>query len=220
MNKKLIGRAVFLRHGETDYTNVFPDLTEKGKKTISNSAICIRKAHNEYSGLLSFISSPATRALGSASIIAEAMGFTGMIEEEPLLGPASLFDREKALALYQEYVQSSGMRGLCLAYGSDPRFDDGKVVESRSQVQRRFYRYLSKLVCIMLSRVSASFVVHVSHYETLYHFVETAFQLDYADQPPLGFGEVILASFYDTGAKDSLEICLAFRGKSVIVKSS
>jgi len=214
VSKKLIGTAVFLRHGETNYTNVFPDLTESGKETIRNSAKAIRAIRNQYFSSLAIVSSPAVRALGSACIVAETLNFTTRIIEVSFLSPAKVKDAEKGQALFNEYVSSGGMRGLCIAYGSDKRFEDGVVIEARSQIRSRFYKHLSVLVRNMLSCDSEFFVVNISHYEVLYHFVETCFQLDYTKDPPLGFGEIILMSFYDIGSKDAVEICLTFREMS------
>ena len=212
MDEKLIGRVVFLRHGETDYTDVFPDLTEEGKRTIEESAKTIRAIKNYHPWLLSVVSSPAVRALGSASIITGILGFKEKIIKEPLIGPVVMRDTKRALAIYDEHISSKGMKGLCISYAQDERFDNPEVFEPRSQVRKRFYKYLAGLVHYMLSCISMKpFIICVSHYETLYHFVENPFQLDYTNDSPFGFGEIILASFYVTDFKNEVKICLRFR---------
>jgi len=214
MKRKMIGRAVFLRHGESDYTDIFPDLTKAGKKTILRSADAIKTIAGSPLQV-SIASSPAVRAMGSAFIISGVLGFAEEAKQIPLLGPVGLRDEIKAKSLFFEFVANGGMKGLCASYGTDPRCEDGLIVEPRSEVQKRFYKYLGMFARSLLASDSKnSFVVHVSHYEVLYHLVETVFWLDYEDDPPLGHGEIILISFYDTGHEEWVEMDIIFRRKT------
>lgn len=217
MKRKPIGRAAFLRHGETDYTNVFPDLTDAGKRTILKSGRELKAIRDGLPGeiTVAVASSPAVRAMGSAFGISNVFGFAGKIVEIiPLLGPVELRDEIKAKALFFEFAANGGMKGLCVSYGTDPRCEDGLFIEPRSEVQKRLYKYLGMLVQDMLVFGQENrFVIHVSHYEVLYHLVENVFWLDYEYDLPLGYGEVILVHFYDAGYPDAVEMDIEFRGK-------
>ncbi len=213
--RTIIGRAVFLRHGESDYTDIFPDLTKAGKRTILNSAYGIKAIVNHRPCRVEITSSPAIRALGSADIISNVLRFAKEVRQTSLLAPARIKDAARGKALFDEHVSNGGIRRLCIAYGTDPRYEDGEVIEPRSQVQKRFYKYLGMLARNMLASDSKNhFVVHVSHYEVLYNLVETVFWLNYEDDSPLWYGEVILISFYDTGHDEVVEMDVVFRRKT------
>jgi hypothetical protein len=70
-----IWTCVYFRHGQTDYTGVFPDLTVVGKDRISRTAeeICMIAGDiEEPLGRIDLRSSPLPRALGSMDIVAQA----------------------------------------------------------------------------------------------------------------------------------------------------
>ena len=54
-------------------------------------------------------------------------------------------------------------------------------------------------------------------YETLYHFVENLFKLDYAKDEPLGHGEIIVISIFDINIENQyvVEIEVTFREKTI-----
>lgn len=217
MKRTMIGIAGFIRHGQSNYTNIPPDLTEVGKRTIFNSAMEFKAIRSNLPGAIALrvASSPSVRAIGSAEIISNVLGVTEEVRQMPLLGPAFLKNMGEAKALFNEHVSKGGMKELCIAYGKDPIYEDGEIIEPRSEVQKRFYKYLGILVRDMLSCSSENrFVIHVSHYEVLYHLLETVFRLDYEEELPLEHGEIILISFYDIGHSEAVEMDIVFRGKT------
>lgn len=215
MSRRLLGRAIFLRHGQTDYTDVFPDLTEEGIKTITDSAQSIKPIIEEHQNVV-IIASPMARALGSAAVIARAIEYKGKIKKEPNIQAAVVKDRMQAKALFFEHVAKGGMRALSVAYGKDPRYEDAKVIEPRSEVAKRFFQYFAYFVrSLLINTGTPPCFIHVSHYETLYHFVEHLFGLDYKKDEPLGNGEVIAVAIYDIGIGNVVEIEVTFRGKTI-----
>ncbi len=58
-------------------------------------------------------------------------------------------------------------------------------------------------------------LLHVSHYETIYHIVESLFNLDYQKDEPLGHGEIIVISIYDIGIENIVELEITFRKKTI-----
>ena len=73
MARRFLGRAIFLRHGQTDYTDVFPDLTEEGAETITKAAESIKSIIDGQQ--ITIISSPMVRAMGSACIVAKILRY-------------------------------------------------------------------------------------------------------------------------------------------------
>ncbi len=212
MNRRFIGRAIFLRHGQTDYTEIFPDLTEEGKQTIVSSANIMKHTVNIHRNMI-IVSSPSSRALGSSFIIAEVLGYKDEIRKEPSISPTVFRDKERAKAIVDEYMFQGGRPAVDLACTYDPRCEDGEIFEPRSEVRKRFYKYLTGLVRQLIACQLIPCIIHVSHYEVLYHFVEFLFKLDYTRDQTLAYGEIIDVSFYDIGDNDIVEMDVKFRGK-------
>ena len=57
MARRFLGRVIFLRHGQTKYTGVFPDLTYEGTVTIKKSGDLIKPFLDGSSNVV-IISSP------------------------------------------------------------------------------------------------------------------------------------------------------------------
>jgi len=215
MARRFLGLVIFLRHGQTDYTDVFPDLTEEGIKTIEASAELIRPFVENHQNVM-IIASPMARAQGSAAVIAKVLGHKEKTRIEPNIQAAMVKDRMRAKAIFYEHVNNGGMRALSVAYGTDPRYEDGEVIEPRSEVRKRFLGYFSKLVRrLFISPNLPLCLIHVSHYETIYHVVESLFKLNYQRDEPLGHGEIIVVSIYDIGIECVVELEVTFRGKTL-----
>lgn len=215
MARRFLGLVIFLRHGQTEYTDVFPDLTEEGVKTIAKSAELLKPFLGHCQNVV-IIASPMARAHGSAAVIAKILGYKDKIRLEPNIQSAAIKDWLRAKALFHEHVSSGGMRALSVAYGTDPRYEDGQVIEPRSEVRKRFLGYFSRLVRRMFISPSLPLcLIHVSHYETIYHIVESLFNLDYQKDEPLGHGEIIALSIYDVGIENVVELEATFREKTV-----
>lgn len=215
MARRLLGRAIFLRHGQTEYTDMFPDLTRQGIRTIKKSAGLIRPIAEEHQSV-AIVASPMVRAQGSAAVLVNELKYEGKIKEEPAIAAAIAKDKKRGKALFDEYIANGGMRALCVAYGTDPRFEDREVIEPRSEIQKRFFGYFAHLIrCLLISQQSPPCLIHVSHYETLYHFVERLFKLDYKKDEPLGHGEIIVVSIFDIGIENIVEIEVTFREKTI-----
>ena len=215
MSKVFLGRAIFLRHGQTEYTDVFPDLTEQGMETIKRSARSIKPIAEEHQRI-SIVASPLARAQGSAAIIANELEYKGEIREEPAITAAILKKILQAKALFNEYMSNGGMRALAIAYGIDPRYENGQVIEPRSRIRKRFFEYFTNMIRSLVTTAQLPpCLIHVSHYEVLYHFVERLFELDYEKDEPLDYGEIIVISIFDIGIKNTVEIEVTFRKKTI-----
>ncbi len=211
MSEKMIGQVVFLRHGETNYTDVFPDLTIEGKRTIQRSAEKIKWIFENQKRKLLMVCSPAVRARGSASIIAQYLDFQNRIRQVDLLRSVGVRDIERGKAIMGEYLSNGGHFALSSAYSTDERYENPEIFEPRSQVIQRFYKYLKRLATDMQNGTIKHFVVAVSHYEVLHNLVEKFFRMNYEKVSPLTFGELIVIRFHGIPGGTVQRLSVEFR---------
>lgn len=209
---QVFGPVFFLRHGQTDYTNVFPDITAAGKKLLKTRA-------EEMKGIIddryaAVIASPTVRTIGSASVVAPILGYRGKVKVEPDITAAGVRNKVRGMEIFTEHVKRGDHHGLAIAYSTDPRYEDPNIFEPRSEVIARFYRYLARVVRRLLFCRAGFCLVHVSHYETLYHFVEKVFELDYRKDRPFSFAEMFHMVFRETEYDNVVEITATFRGQT------
>jgi len=128
---------LFTRHGDTLYTEVFPDLTDKGARQIRATA---EEIHNIVRGRnpVVLFSSPSPRALGTASIIARRLQIP---EKEVRI--------EVAIRPRDHHVLKR------------------RSVESAGAIQDRFFTYLGRLFELFVAGKLPEVLIHVSHYEVL-----------------------------------------------------
>lgn len=210
MTKRFLCRAIFLRHGQSDYTGDLPDLTSDGVETIRKSAIAIEPLTIGFKEV-AIVSSPTPRAFGSADIIARKLGYKKSICQEPALQAAVVKDMAIASALFKEHAKNGDVRKF---YMTNPCYEDSCIIEPRSEVRKRFFCYFTKMIRYLLINLSAPLcVIHVCHYENLYHLVEYLFELDFAKDEPLECGEIIVISIYYSEEQNTIEVTACFRGR-------
>ena len=176
-------KAFFLRHGKTNYTGVFPDLTGEGAHQISVAAEEIA-ANIGTATDIQIISSPLPRAIGSADIIAKKLGVPPQsIKQEPALRCMDFYDADKAGAIWKSFPSA---RHVDLAYAGDDRFEMGDIVEKRSEIQYRFFEYLGNLIKRFNTGELPEVMIHTSHHEVLWELAASA-----GFEEPLIHGEVI-----------------------------
>jgi broad specificity phosphatase PhoE len=173
---------LFLRHGKTNYSGQFPDLTEEGKQEIGKAAEYIAEIVGQKT-YVEIVSSPLPRALGTADIIAKRLGQHHVVEEKLAIRCMDFYDSEKANALWKDFHSA---RGVDCAYANDPRFEEGTIIEKRSAIQHRFWVYLGTLFERFAADKLADVTVNVTHYEVLWQLAAT-----FGFKEPLIHGEVI-----------------------------
>jgi hypothetical protein len=192
------------------YTNEFPDLTDAGKETIKRAAVEIRKIHNLRPDPLRIMSSPAPRALGTAAIISQIMGYDQRVIRTSLLSPADVRDARRGAEIFNEHVGNGDSPVVGLLW-IDQR--------TRSRILNRELRCLQilrssgQLVRNLMAGSRPLFWCGVSHYEVLYTRWRPRSPGLRKDHP-LIFGEMALLSFYDIGPGSTVEVCLTFRDRS------
>jgi len=192
---------LFLRHGKTNYTEQFPDLTEDGKREIAEAADHIASIVGERTDV-KIISSPLPRALGTADIIAKRLRQAQDIEQELAIRCMDKYNEDGANALWRSFPSTSDMNR---AYEEDPRFDLGEVLERRSSIQNRFFSYLGLLLELFASGKLSDVTIHTSHYEVLWKLAGT-----FGFEESLGHGEVIRLELSE-GGQGTIHVQAAFR---------
>lgn len=197
--------VLFLRHGKTRYTGQFPDLTPEGEKEIQLAADEIVKIVGGCTGIR-MVSSTAPRALGSASIIAHAIGYPmANIKHEEAIRCMDFYDAEGAQKLWSMFGTA---RNVDRAYEEDARFEDGLVVEKRSAIQRRFMGYLGKLTEEFRNGELPEITINTCHYEVLWRL---AMLIDPGE--PLIHGEIIRVDMSLSGPAGNVVLDCSFRDK-------
>ena len=176
-------RIAFIRHAESTYSSVYPDITEAGIQRLLQTAeeLChfLPVPH-------SIIASPAARTQGSAHVLAQAMGYQSEIITEPLLSDMAYANWPAAKMIFEESKLENG--GVENIYDIDNRFEDAAIFEPRSFVRNRFYQYLKKLINNLKQTTDSQDILVISHFEILNHFVQKFF----INAPWLGSGKYFL----------------------------
>ena len=192
---------LFLRHGKTKYTGQFPDLTDEGKREISQAAEYIAEVVGNRS-FVQIISSPLPRALGTADIISKRLG-DYVVQEDLSIRCMDFYDSEKANAIWASFPDA---RGVDCAYANDPRFEEGTIIEKRSAIQHRFSMYLSTLFERFVDEKLADVTISVTHYEVLWQLAST-----FGFEEPLIHGEVIKLELSLVSDNSNVHVRATFR---------
>ncbi|MEY2664694.1 MAG: hypothetical protein RIT04_502 [Candidatus Parcubacteria bacterium] len=183
-------KLFFTRHGKTAYTGEFPDLTPEGIAQAFQVAGQIADIIARFNTTdVSIISSPLPRALGTASIIASKIEYPQQaIKHEPAIRCMDFYNPEQAEMIWKSFGSA---RAVDIAYSDDPRFEQGFIVEKRSAIQRRFYRYLGELFERFISDDLPDVMIHTTHYEVLWQIALKAINRHNVESPPLSHCELI-----------------------------
>lgn len=231
---RLIGRITVLRHGQTRYTDEFPDLTELGKETIAQSAEQIAAGLDPDEDIAMY-SSDRARAQGSASIIKERIGHVADVNVRKSIGMMELKDREKAQQIFDAIIAEGGkteqeqgsVPAVDYAYTHDSRFENAEIFEPRSEVEKRFFRNLEHTIRAFevvadktdeekeQLKLKRPHLIATSHYELLHSFVQGVFDLDYPKDSTLKHGEPIEIYVYDypESNEEPIKLMVRFRGE-------
>lgn len=195
----------FLRHGKTEYTGNFPDLTDTGKEEIRSSAEelhrLITKKPNK---TVRIISSPAPRALGSADIIASKLGNGIKVEKEDAIRCMDFYNEKQANMIWTKFGTA---RDVDRAYATHPTFESGIAIERRSSIQARFEGFLQRLFLESHTIDCPDFTICTSHFEILWKLASMTRR---HRTEPLSHGELIRMSVRPND--DSVSVVVEFRG--------
>lgn len=202
---------IFVRHGATQYTGTYPDLTEKGEKDAHSAARHIESALLEYQNCqLILHSSPQARALGTADILKndlkEKFSVPFHVSVLSELDAVQIRDPERAQAVYT----TLGSGGYIDYEGAD-QFEDPTMFEPRSEVRARFFRFLIGRIR-QISREN-TIEVFVGHYELFCNLVAEICHIEATESTSLQHCEPIFVLVKCTDAPTAYSIECHFRGK-------
>lgn len=205
-SKELKSTLFFLRHGKTKYTQEFPDLTPDGKQEAKEIAEAIYSFIRP--GLsVNFVSSPLPRALGTASIILNRFGHH--FEDIKIEDALRCMDFYRPNEVGELWAGFSSLKDVDCAYINDSQFEEGVIVEKRSDIQHRFFRYLSGMFDNFMIGKLEGVTIHTTHYEVLWKIV-SVFEL----KEPLTHCELIRIDFSRTEGEPYGLFTISFRGFS------
>lgn len=163
---------IVIRHGESKYTNLWPDLTLTGIEQIRQTVINLRGVIGQFRQLLVY-SSSATRAIGSADTFLQSLGLHDqVINIDQNLDPFALKNKEGFLERSKQYNTSR--------YGEnwlrDPYYDspDNDLTERRSDVNKRAYQFLNECFQKMSGDGldEATLCVVFTHFEVMINYMK------------------------------------------------
>ncbi len=193
--KKLIVNLI--RHGESSYKGIFPDLTEEGKKQARRIAVELKNSISNEKVIIWM--SPAQRAKGTVGIILRELGKNGIgilkRSTIPSLRAIKVYDKEFVFGLWTK----------AMARGESPDelylnhevFDGEKndKVETRKQIERRMYRLINSLNLFFKGMFQGERIriICITHFEMINPIITQIFREIVAPTP----GENLEISFYN-----------------------
>lgn len=220
--QKYIGRITLLRHGQTEYKDIYPDLTEEGKDTIRRAAeqIAVNLKNDED---VMIVSSPKARARGTADIVRAILHHDSEVRMIPGITSMATRDPEKAMDMINEFLADDGIMAVDYAYTHDSRFDEKDIWEPRDEIQKRFLRNLEYAIrgfkrIAKHAELPKPHLIAVTHFEVLSPLLSDIFQLKYPEEPTLKHGELVEIDAYDLSLEgensDILLLKIHFREKT------
>lgn len=203
-----------LRHGKTNYTGIFPDLTDEGVEHahhVANTRVIQWIRENQIQlDELQIVSSPAARALGTAFII------SGEIEHTL---PVAIRDEIDAMIWKNGTDCLVALKGLSgkgyIDYETEPVFTDPKLFETPSEIRERWYAFLSKFIKGVVDKPIPQHAIFVSHYEVFCNIIRDLFGIIATAESALGHCEPIALSVSFTNDPTIVNLSGTFRGQTV-----
>ncbi len=216
---RLLGKISIMRHGETRYTNVYPDITEIGQQQIAANAQKIKAGKTPEEQLI-LISSPSIRALGSAGVLKPELEVED-IHISKKIKSTTAKDWHKADAAFTELTgikteDDIDFRNWDRFVAHHPALNERiDLWEPRSRVEQRSLRGLKYVIEFFRRYKLANpdklpHLVGVSHIEFLNHFVEKIFRIP--ENNPLQFGEMVEMTILEGEETRHIPIAITFRG--------
>jgi len=203
-----------IRHGESTYRNISPDLTDRGFEQIRSSANELVGEIDDNEKIVIW-NSPAVRTQDSAKVIRETLEGKGIAiakqKEISSLRPMRIDDLEFVQTLFKE-VADQGRPDT--AFMEHPEFakEEHDNMETRPQVEKRVDRvvnYLRYLVEHVDLQGQPLRIIMVSHFE----LAEPLAQEVFGFQNSFKQGENLEINMLYDKEKKTTEIRFAFRGQ-------
>lgn len=228
-----IGKITLYRHGDTHYTNQYPDLTDRGKWRFVRAGRHLKEMVDEGTEDLLFLHSPSVRAKSSMAFLLRGMGRTmGTFEQDveqhahalkPLRsvhinnpeGFAELIGKH----IDQESPIEAQHRRFDRIYMMHNDYETSPHIEPRSRVQSRGRRMMRQAVYLLVKNHTEKttdktpHIVAISHVETLNDIAFRIFGLDVQKDPLYARGERMTVEVKtDSQTTDKVLLLCEFRG--------
>lgn len=231
---ELVGRLTVFRHGETEYTDQYPDLSGKGRSTLTEAGRQLRSEIDEESEDLLFVHSPNVRAKGSMAYLLHGMELIDDVEEAKVEGVARPFkplrsvkklDPEAASEMVFRYTgtrepTAGHYEEFDRMYTLSDEFETSPHWEPRSNAPKRANRLLRYALAILLKNHKESEspktprIVAVTHFEMINHIAVKLFGLDLEKDSLYARGEAITFDVRANPDEDQrLLLMCSFRGE-------
>lgn len=155
---------IVIRHGETKYTNKFPDLTPEGIEQIENSAIYLKNLLAKYS-CFAIVASPAVRAQGSAEIFIKKSKIpTKKILISNDIRPYDIMDLDEFL----EFQRPFDPKVFAEMWLNNAFFDSERnhLTEKRKDVNMRAMKFLNRYLTRVQEKKDKEPVCTILHTHT------------------------------------------------------
>lgn len=222
----IIGKISIMRHGKTEYTNQYPDITEDGfAKIIENGKYLKEKVDKDKEDVL-FVSSPAVRARGTLDILKGAMNEEA---SEPRvlksMRSTEIRDHKEAMKMVDSVIgPEKDIPKFDRYYATNDALENSPDIwQPRSEVESRFFTALEYAIRSFRKYNENNYsetvsktphLIAVSHFEFLNHFVAEVFGLDLEKDDLLKFAEMIeLTIFESIDDEEAISIKVIFRGQ-------
>ena len=205
-------RAVFLRHGHTEYTDIPPDITFQGKAALYRSSYPIQNFSAGYP--IHLYTSPKVRAVGSGQYINTFLMGT-KLGEEPALAAVQQYQPERAQRIFAGYRSLTDPLAIEKAYWKAAEFDDPEIFETRAHVRARIFQLLTALMNRHINSAQPICYVLVSHVETLCHLIDRPFSYDFSVTDPVKCAEPIY--IVALRQRESPHLMINFRGERTTI---
>lgn len=203
-----------LRHAESDYTGVFPDINQKGETTVRNLAKNINQLAANYYPIVRLVSGDSARARGTIDALAGELNLNPrhnrIITE---LNELHIKDVEKFL----EAEKQNDPEGTYVWTLTSPYLEDvNPLTEGRRRVNERAGLFLQNHSAGLIKESQRSLTIAVTQLETMAFFAGSIFPgynrfpIEDIDAP--ANGEPLFIEFIDP---NSLIVRSQFRGVRV-----
>lgn len=217
---RLVGRITIVRHGDTRYTGVYPDLTDSGIEQITAQAEILSDELDLDKEEVIFVSSPTPRTKGSMDIIKEKLGLanqeTNVIKA---IRGIDVKDMPRALDIINEVmIDGFDLTKIDRAYATEKRFEEmPDVWEAPSNVEKRSLRAIEYAIRGLtkakeLTPNREPHIIAASHFEIVDLLLAKVFGREPGDFPP--GSRVDLVFFEDEQDSKKINMEVTFRGET------
>ncbi len=221
---KILGKITLIRHGHTEYTGTYPDLTELGKEQAAQSSTKLKKGIDLEKEDLFLFSSPAVRTKGTADIIKTILGYTKEVRVSKGLKGALKGSTEDAIKLMEELIgqnfSETDIKQWDRAYARDDAFEERvDIWIPRSQMEKRFFRGLEYVIRAFekyeKEKRKIPHFVGVSHFEFLNGVVQKVFQGGEEEMDTFNLAEAVeIVLLEKSGDRRFVPLLITFRNET------